>query len=79
LADVEGIALILSDIKLEGDATGVDLCTRLGPDAPPVVLMTSLPHTDPLYRAALTLAPLLPKPFESAHLMALLQQKADHA
>ena len=79
LADVEGIALILSDIKLEGEATGVDLCTRLGPDAPPVVLMTSLPHTDPQYRAALASAPLLPKPFESPHLMALLQQKADHA
>ncbi|NKX76001.1 response regulator, partial [Rhodobacteraceae bacterium R_SAG3] len=79
LADVEGIALILSDIKLEGEATGVDLCARLGPDAPPVVLMTSLPHTDPLYRAALASAPLLPKPFESSHLMALLQQKADHA
>ena len=42
-------------------------------------LNTVIPYTDPLYRAALASAPLLPKPFESSHLMALLQQKADHA
>ena len=78
LADVEGIALILSDIRLEGSATGVDLCHRLGDGAPPVVLMTSLPPSDPHHQAALAAAPLLQKPFERSQLAALLQQEAPH-
>ncbi|TNJ41057.1 PAS-domain containing protein [Phaeobacter sp. B1627] len=79
VADVEGIALILSDIRLEGSATGVDLCHRLGDGAPPVVLMTSLPQSDPLFHTAQAQAPLLQKPFERAELLALLQQEAPHA
>ncbi|WP_420004239.1 PAS-domain containing protein [Arenibacterium sp. LLYu02] len=77
--DVAGIALILSDIRVEGSATGVDLCQRLGASAPPLILMTSLPPADPLYRAALALAPVLSKPFERPQLLALLQQEGEHA
>lgn len=46
LADLPDIALILSDIQLVGEATGLDLAKRLPADAPPLVLMTSLPPDD---------------------------------
>ncbi|MCE8538430.1 PAS-domain containing protein [Ruegeria pomeroyi] len=71
-ADIEDIALVLSDIKLEGDATGIDLLKRL-PKSLPCILMTSLPLSDPLHREALTRGPVLRKPFTRAQLAALLR------
>lgn len=75
LADLPDICLILSDLRLQGALTGVDLARRSA-GIVPTILMTSLPSTDPLHRAALAEAPVLSKPFEAAHLSALLQTKA---
>ncbi len=72
LADLEDIGLVLSDIKLQGDATGLDLLERVQEGGPPFVLMTSLPQSDPLHRAALARAPVLRKPFTRAQLAALV-------
>ena len=72
LADLPDIALILSDIQLMGEATGLDLAKRLPPDAPPLVLMTSLPIDDAQFLAAQTLAPVLRKPFDVKDLTALI-------
>ncbi|MCX8225164.1 MAG: hybrid sensor histidine kinase/response regulator, partial [Sulfitobacter sp.] len=71
-ADLPDISLILSDIQLVGEATGLDLAQRLGPDAPPLVLMTSLPVDDALFLKAQTLAPVLRKPFDVDDLTALI-------
>ena len=72
LADLEDIRLVLSDIRLQGEATGLDLLERVGSGGPPFVLMTSLPQSDPLHRAALVRAPVLRKPFTAAQLAALV-------
>ena len=71
LADLPDIAIILSDIQLAGDATGLDLASRIGSSLP-VVLMTSLPTDHPMLRVAQTLAPVLRKPFEATDLAALM-------
>ena len=76
LADVPDIGLVLSDIKLEGTGTGLDLIKRIGPKGPAQILMTSLPVSDPLHQEALSSAPVLPKPFSAADLGALLSPKA---
>lgn len=75
LADLPDIALILSDIQLVGEATGLDLAKRLGPDAPPLVLMTSLPTDDALFLEAQKRAPVLRKPFGPDDLTALINPK----
>jgi len=74
-ADIEDIALVLSDIRLEGQGTGLDLLQALRP-ALPCILMTSLPYSDPLHQKALTLAPVLHKPFTRAQLAALIRSEA---
>jgi len=77
LADLPDIALILSDIQLEGDSTGIDLARRLGPDSPPLILMTSLPPDAALFLEAQRLAPVLRKPFTAADLTALIIPEQD--
>ena len=79
LREVPGISLVLSDIYLEGDATGLDLLDRLAQtDAPPPCrLMTSLPPHDPVHLAAAARAPVLQKPFSAATLTGFLHLK-DH-
>ena len=64
MTDLPGLTMILSDIQL-GDGLGLDLVSGL-----PVVLMTSLPATDPL-RAGATV-PVLTKPFTPARLATAL-------
>ncbi|QFT97652.1 Blue-light-activated protein [Roseovarius sp. THAF8] len=66
------ITAILSDITLEGEATGLDLIDALPARHPPAVLMTSLPPSDPLHAAALARAPVLRKPFHPGALRAAL-------
>ncbi|MTJ03669.1 MAG: response regulator [Sediminimonas qiaohouensis] len=80
LNEVPGISLVLSDIHLEGDATGLDLLDRLaGTDTPPPCrLMTSLPPDDPMHLAAAARAPVLRKPFSAAALTDFLQPKDHH-
>ena len=70
--DLPDIALVLSDISLEGDATGLDLLNSLGTHRPPSFLMTSLPDTDPLFQRALKLSPVLRKPFTAETLASYL-------
>jgi signal transduction histidine kinase len=72
LADLPDIALILSDIQLEGEATGTDLARRLAPSGPPLILMTSLPADAPLFLEAQKHAPVLRKPFSTENLAALI-------
>lgn len=74
-SDIEDIALVLSDIRLEGQGTGLDLVKEMKKTLP-CVLMTSLPYSDPLHRDALTLAPVLRKPFSRAQLSALIRNEA---
>lgn len=69
LSALPDIGLVLSDIQLPGEATGVDLARRLAPRVP-VVLMTSLPPGDPL-RASAPCA-VLQKPFSARELAALI-------
>ncbi len=71
LADLPDIAVVLSDIQLTGEATGIDLANRIGKSLP-LVLMTSLPGDHPLFRTAQTLAPVLQKPFAPADLTRLM-------
>ncbi len=75
LEQVPDIRMVLSDIKLEGDATGVDLITSLDGDSLPSYLMTSLPQTDPLYIEGAARAPILPKPFTAEQLDHFLHPK----
>ncbi|MCE5973332.1 PAS-domain containing protein [Sinirhodobacter sp. WL0062] len=63
------IGLVLSDIQLPGDGTGVDLANRIA-ERLPVVLMTSLPPGDALRASAP--CPVLQKPFNAATLAATL-------
>lgn len=73
--DIGDIGLVLSDIRLEGAGTGIDLVEKLNHSVP-CILMTSLPHDDPLYRRALGLAPVLQKPFTGTQLSALIRTEA---
>jgi CheY-like chemotaxis protein len=72
LGELPDISLILSDISLEGDATGLDLIAALPDAAPLCILMTSLPPEHPLHMQALTRAAVLRKPFTSRDLGAFL-------
>ncbi|WP_298937519.1 PAS-domain containing protein [uncultured Ruegeria sp.] len=72
---VEDIALVLSDIRLEGTGTGLNLMEQLRTGLP-CILMTSLPFSDPLHRQALAVAPVLRKPFSQAQLSALIRTEA---
>ncbi|HBS48983.1 MAG TPA: hybrid sensor histidine kinase/response regulator, partial [Rhodobacteraceae bacterium] len=75
-ATLEDITLVLSDIRLQGSATGLDLCDRLEGRGLPVVLMTSLPPDDPLHAQARDRVPVLAKPFSRADLSALIRREA---
>mgnify|MGYP000102416335 CR=1 FL=1 len=72
MADLKDISLVLSDIRLHGEATGLDLLDRLQGSGRPIILMTSLPPQDPLHYSALKSGPVLQKPFTTAQLSALL-------
>ena len=76
LHELPEISALLSDITLEGDQTGIDLVAALPADHCPAFLMTSLPPEDTLHQQALTLAPVLRKPFTAAQLTAFLTQGA---
>jgi len=72
LTELPEVSAVLSDIVLEGTATGLDLAALPRPDDCPLVLMTSLPPDDPLHRAAGRIAPVLRKPVTAAQLDAAL-------
>ncbi len=74
LAELPEISVILSDIALEGDATGLDLLDALPRGHCPAFLMTSLPRDAPAHQKALGFGPVLRKPFSAAELGAFLSQ-----
>ena len=76
LADLPDISLVLSDIQLEGTATGLDLAKRVG-TSPPLILMTSLPAEHPLFVEAQKQAAVLHKPVTRSNLSALMQPIED--
>lgn len=69
---VPDISLVLSDISLEGEKTGVDLLRKLPRNGTPRYLMTSLPQSHPLHQEAAAIAPVLPKPFSTEDLSVFL-------
>lgn len=73
LDQVPGISLILSDIQLEGAATGVDLVQRLPSGGIPTYLMTSFMQSHPLYIEGAALAPVIRKPFTGETLARFLK------
>ncbi|MFW2543002.1 PAS-domain containing protein [Primorskyibacter sp. 2E107] len=70
--ELPNLALILSDISLEGEDTGLALIDRL-PGAP-LHLMTSMPPDHPLHSAARARVPVLRKPFTPDDLTTFLAQ-----
>ncbi len=74
LADVPGIGLVLSDITLAGQGSGVDLLDRLVTRglAADLRLMTSLPPGDALRARGAARFPVLAKPFAAEDLAAFL-------
>lgn len=77
LDHVPGITTVLSDIKVEGDKTGVDLADTLKDRDMPVFLMTSLAQNHPLYLEGAARAPILRKPFTAEALKHFLLHKED--
>ncbi len=78
LADLPGVSLILSDMILAGERTGLDLLTSLrqrGVTAK-MCLMTSLPASDPRRTKAEDAFPLFPKPFSAQKLADALREGA---
>lgn len=75
ITELPDISLVLSDISLEGEATGVDLIRSLPTDGVPAFLMTSLPNTHPLYIEGAARAPVLSKPFDAGRLAAFLHPR----
>jgi signal transduction histidine kinase len=73
LADLPELDLVLTDIRLKGTRTGLDLAEALQKrNGKPIGLMTSLPKTSPLRRVAAERFPLLPKPFDAQTLQCFL-------
>jgi CheY-like chemotaxis protein len=70
LAALPEIGMVLSDIMLAGNASGVDLAAALAGRVPVIGLMTSLPPGDA--RRAHAPCPVLQKPFTEAELAAFL-------
>ncbi|MEO9516644.1 MAG: PAS-domain containing protein [Paracoccaceae bacterium] len=71
MADLPEINFVLSDLRLEGSGTGVDLAKRVDGQLP-MILMTSLPATDLLHQEAARIAPVLQKPFTEFDLLRLM-------
>lgn len=75
-ADLPEIDLILSDIRLEGGTTGLDLVHRMQDSLVPIILMTSLPPNDPLHQRAQQFTTVLQKPFTASDLALVLRPEA---
>ncbi len=73
LRELPEITLILTDLQLEGEETGVDLISGLENTKSLVLFMSSLPADHPLFIRAQRMAPVLAKPFEIGDLRATLK------
>lgn len=77
LAQLSGIGMVISDISLRGDGTGLELMEKLdelGLDVPRFI-MTSRPPNDKLHQRAIARYPVLQKPFDRKQLTAFLDAK----
>ncbi|MCK0168916.1 PAS-domain containing protein [Jannaschia sp. S6380] len=72
LLDIEGIGLLLTDIMLKTDETGLDLAREARGRGLRAAMMTSLPPDAPLFREAARDWPVLRKPFSVEKLSAAL-------
>ncbi|MEM6310469.1 MAG: PAS-domain containing protein [Pseudomonadota bacterium] len=72
LADVKDIELVLSDLNLGEEKTGIDIARAAQDAGVSVILMTSLPRDAPLNIQSRTIAPVLQKPFGAARLADLI-------
>ncbi|MEY8097427.1 PAS-domain containing protein [Falsihalocynthiibacter sp. S25ZX9] len=77
LAQLSGVGMVISDISLRGEGTGLELMDKLGALGltVPKYLMTSRPPNDPLHNIAITRYPVLQKPFDRKQLTAFLAAK----
>ena len=73
LRELPEITLILTDLQLEGEETGVDLISGLENTKALVLFMSSLPADHQLVIRAQRMAPVLAKPFEIGDLRATLK------
>ncbi|AXQ94096.1 PAS-domain containing protein [Cereibacter azotoformans] len=78
LIDLPGVGLVLSDVNLPGQRSGLDLAAELAARTHParLVLMTSLPPGNARRQSAEALAPVLAKPFDATQLAACLGASA---
>ncbi|MAC78023.1 MAG: hybrid sensor histidine kinase/response regulator [Rhodobacteraceae bacterium] len=76
IASLPDIAFVLSDLRLAGEETGLDLACAARDSRARLIFMTSLPPDDPLHRDAAALAPVLSKPFAPAALATALIDEA---
>ncbi|MEN8892004.1 hybrid sensor histidine kinase/response regulator [Planktotalea arctica] len=76
LGSLPDIAYVLSDIRLGGARTGLDLAKIVDQ---PITLMTSLPTCDPLHQAAAARGAFLQKPFTPEALRLALTLAAEGA
>lgn len=74
LVHVSDITHVITDVMLEGQMTGVDLANSIAKETP-VLIITSLPKTDPLRIKAEDAFPVLHKPFDAGDLMYFFQRK----
>ncbi len=74
LMQVSDITHVITDVMLEGEMTGVDFANNISQDIP-VLVVTSLPKTDPIRMKAEDKFPVLHKPFEADDLMYFFQRK----
>ncbi len=74
LVHVSDITHVITDVMLEGQMTGVDLANSIAKETP-VLIITSLPKTDPLRIEAEDAFPVLHKPFDAGDLMYFFQRK----
>ncbi len=72
LAEVAEVSLVLTDLRLSGGETGLDLAKRLAKRRLVFGFMTALPAEDSLRQEAERLAPVLAKPFTAAALSAFI-------
>ena len=77
LIDLPGLGLVLSDINLPGQGSGLDLVrTARARGLSRLHLMTALPPSDALHLAAAAEFPVLPKPFTLPDLRGALERAA---
>jgi signal transduction histidine kinase len=73
MLDVEGIGLVLTDVMLRSDLTGLDVARAAEAAGLRVALMTSLPPDAPLRRQGAARWPVISKPFSAEKLAAAME------